>query len=48
LVDSSKFGKIKISHFAELTDFDIVITDSGISKEWKEIIKNNGVKLYIV
>ena len=48
LVDSSKFGKIKISHFADLTDFDIVITDSGISKEWKEIIKNSGVKLYIV
>lgn len=48
LVDSSKFGKIKISHFADLTDFDIVITDSGISKEWKEIIKNSGVKLYII
>ena len=48
LVDSSKFGKIKISHFADLTDFNIVITDSGISKEWKEIIKNSGVKLYIV
>ena len=48
MVDSTKFGKIKISHFANLTDFDIVITDSGISKEWKEIIKNSGVKLYIV
>jgi len=48
LVDSSKFGKIKISHFAELTDFDIVITDSGISKECEEIIKNIGIKLYIV
>jgi len=48
LVDSSKFGKIKISYFADLTDFDIVITDSGISKECEEIIKNIGVKLYIV
>lgn len=48
LVDSSKFEKIKISHFADLADFDIVITDSGISEEWKEIIKNSGVKLYIV
>ncbi|MBU4047570.1 DeoR/GlpR family DNA-binding transcription regulator, partial [bacterium] len=48
LVDSSKFGKIKISHFADLTDFDIVITDSGISKEYEEIIKNIGIKLYIV
>lgn len=48
LVDSSKFGKIKISHFADLTDFDMVITDSGISEEWKEIILNSDVKLYIV
>ena len=48
MVDSSKFGKIKISHFADLTDFDIVITDSGISKEFEEIVKNIGIKLYIV
>jgi DeoR family deoxyribose operon repressor len=48
LVDSTKFGKIKISHFADLTDFDIIITDSGISKEFVNIIKNIGIKLYIV
>ncbi len=48
MVDSSKFGKIKISHFADLTDFDIVITDSGISKEFEEIVKNIGIELYIV
>jgi len=48
LVDSTKFGKIKISHFADLTDFDIIITDTGISKEFVEIIKNIGIKLYIV
>ena len=48
MVDSTKFGKIKISHFADLTDFDVVITDSGISKEREEIIKNIGIKLYIV
>lgn len=48
LVDSSKFGKIKISHFADLADFDIVITDSGISKEFEKIVKNTGIELYIV
>ena len=48
LVDSSKFGKIKISHFAELADFDAIITDSGISKEFKNIIKNSGITLYVV
>lgn len=48
LVDSTKFGKIKISHFADLTDFDIIITDTGISKEFVNIIENIGIKLYIV
>jgi DeoR family deoxyribose operon repressor len=48
LVDSTKFGKIKISHFADLTDFNIIITDTGISKEFVNIIKNIGIKLYIV
>lgn len=48
LIDSSKFGKIKISHFAELTDFDAIITDSGIPKKFKDIIKNSGIKLYVV
>jgi len=48
LVDSSKFGKVKISHFAEIKDFDAIITDSGISKEFKDIIENSGITLYIV
>jgi len=48
LVDSSKFGKVKISHFTDLNNFDIIITDTGISKECEEVIKNIGVKLYIV
>jgi DeoR family deoxyribose operon repressor len=33
---------------SKLSDFDIVITDSGISKECEEIVKNIGIKLYIV
>ncbi len=48
LVDSSKFGKVKISHFANLTDFDIIITDEGIPADFVEIIKKVGIKLYIV
>lgn len=48
LVDSSKFGKVKISHFANLSDFDIIITDTGISKEFVDIIRNFGIELYIV
>jgi DeoR family deoxyribose operon repressor len=48
LIDSSKFGKVKISHFADLTDFDIIITDIGIPKKFVEIIKSLGIKLYII
>ena len=29
--DSSKFGKVKIAYFADLKDFDLVITDTGLT-----------------
>jgi len=48
LVDSSKFGKIKISYFADLTDFDVIITDKGIPKDYIETINNLGIELHIV
>jgi DeoR family deoxyribose operon repressor len=48
LTDSTKFGKIRISHFADLSNFDIIITDTGISEEYQKYIKNMGIKLYLV
>ncbi len=48
LADSSKFGKISATYFADLNEFDIIITDTGISKEYKDSIKNKGIKLYTV
>ena len=47
LVDSSKFGVVKFAYFADLDDFDTIITDDGISNEWKEIIHTKGIKLII-
>lgn len=47
LVDSSKFGTVKSSYFADLNNFNTIITDDGISDEWKEIIHNKGIKLII-
>lgn len=48
LVDSSKFGTIKTVFFAPLADMDVVITDSGITEEWKHIITDKGIELHIV
>jgi DeoR family deoxyribose operon repressor len=48
LVDSSKFGKTKIAYFADLRDFDMVITDTEIPTEYSTIIKNLDITLITV
>lgn len=48
LVDSSKFGLVNAAYFAHLNEIDAIVTDSGISKEWKAIIDEAGIKLYII
>jgi len=47
LVDSSKFGLIRSDYFADLNEFDEIITDKGIPEEYKEIIKSLGITLKI-
>lgn len=47
LIDSSKFGMVRSDHFAELSDFDEVITDESIPGEYIEIMKTLGIKLRI-
>lgn len=48
LADSTKFGKVRPSYFAQLSDFDIIITDSGISQDWIDFIKSLDITLYVV
>ena len=48
LVDSSKFGKVGSIHFAEIEDFDVIITDADIPKDVAEKIKERGVQIDIV
>ena len=48
LVDSSKYDKIQAAHFANLTDFDIVITDTGIPGSYVSLFNGLGIKLYVV
>jgi DeoR family deoxyribose operon repressor len=47
LVDSSKFGKITTAYFADLKEFDIVITDAGIPEKYLKILKDLGIKCYV-
>lgn len=48
LVDSSKFGKVCTSHLGEVSDFNVIITDSNIPDEYRRFIQNEGVELIIV
>jgi DeoR family deoxyribose operon repressor len=48
LIDSSKFGKVKTAYFADLSDFDIIITDDSLPTEWREEIERLQIKLYLV
>ena len=48
IADSSKFGKVKTAYFAQLDEVDEIVTDSGISEEWREIIRGIGIPLHIV
>jgi DeoR family deoxyribose operon repressor len=48
LADSRKFGRVTPAWFADLRDFDAIITDPGISLEYVEIIRNLGIALHVV
>jgi len=48
LVDSSKFGVVRPFHFAELADFEVIVTDRGVSAEYVEAIRKSGKALHVV
>ncbi len=48
LFDSSKLNRVRIAHFAELKEFDVVITDAGISKGFHKIAKSLNIELIVV
>lgn len=48
LADSSKFGLIRTAYVAPLSSVNVIITDSALSEEWKEIIQNMKISLYTV
>ena len=48
LIDSSKFGIVSTCSFARISDFTVVITDSGIPPEYAEQLRANKVELITV
>lgn len=48
LVDSSKFNQVKPAYYANISDFDIIITDPLIPEEWVNLIKELNIELIIV
>lgn len=48
LADSSKIGKTWYAQYAQLTEFDVIITDSGIKDEYMKLFDNQKIKVYIV
>ena len=48
LADSSKLGKSWFDHYAQLSEIDMLITDSGISEDQKKRFEDMGVDLRIV
>ncbi len=47
LADSSKFGKIRSAYFADLKDFNTIVTDTGIDAEYADAITSMGIELIV-
>ncbi|MVB10095.1 Deoxyribose operon repressor [Caprobacter fermentans] len=48
ITDSSKFGKVSPAYFAQLNEMDMIITDSGLSSDWKSFIEQADIELSLV
>ncbi len=48
VVDSSKFGAVRPAYFADLADFDEIVTDPGIPDEYRRIAEERGIRLTVV
>ena len=47
VADSSKCGLVRTGHFADLTDFNTVITDNGFPSEMRELLREENIELVI-
>ncbi|NSL51053.1 DeoR/GlpR family DNA-binding transcription regulator [Calidifontibacillus erzurumensis] len=47
LADHSKFGKVTFAHIASLSEISILVTDKGLSNEWRKIMDSFEIKTII-
>jgi DeoR/GlpR family transcriptional regulator of sugar metabolism len=47
MIDSSKFGKEDLTHFARVEQIQRLITDAGITPQWAQLIERTGIALTI-
>lgn len=48
VADSSKFGQRALSHLCALDDVDEIVTDEGVSGEWRTAMEAAGLRLEVV
>jgi DeoR/GlpR family transcriptional regulator of sugar metabolism len=48
VTDSTKLGRSALAHLAPLDAMDRLITDTGITPEWRERLESSGVEVVIV
>ncbi len=44
-VDSSKFDKTSFTKICELSDVDMIVTDTALSEEWQKVLDDAGVEV---
>lgn len=47
VADSSKFGIVRSAYFGELDQFSDIVTDEGLSDEWRQVIAEMGIGLHL-
>ena len=48
LADSSKFGQVETTWISEIENYQTVITDGGLSEEWREYLKEKEISVITV
>ena len=48
VADSTKFGHRALSHLCPLSDVHEIVTDDGMSDEWRQVMESAGLRLEVI